>query len=132
MNPEDATGAALEAVLVEVADCRSCRGKSDEWVLQRWAWNEYDPAFFHISAGSHQDAAENRPMGMGATKADKEVDSFPYAPFPPQAHSSFLRLRQDITADSNVIASLYRVLHVHFYNPDKEDNFREDVSLKFL
>ena len=132
MNPEDATGAALEAVLVEVADCRSCRGKSDEWVLQRWAWNEYDPAFFHISTVSHQNAAENRPMGMVNTKTNKGVDSFPYAPFPPQAHSSFLRLREDVTADSNVIASVYRVLHVHFYNPDEENSFSEDVSINLL
>lgn len=128
MDPEDATGAALEAVLVEVADCKSILGKSDKWQLQRWAWNEYDPAFFHISVQSHQNAAENRPVGMGTTKDGERIDSFPYAPFPPPPHDSFLRLRKDITSDSSIIAVLYRVLHVHCHNSSQSGRFESDVS----
>ena len=127
VDPEDATGAALEAVLVEVADCKSISGKSDKWVLQRWAWNEYDPAFFHINTQSHQNAAENRPMGTGDT-AGKKVDSFPYAPFPPRAHDSFVRIRRDITADSNVVAILFRVLHTHFQDCSEAVEFFPNVS----
>ncbi len=127
VNPEDATGAALEAILVEVADCKSILGKSDKWQLQRWAWNEYDPAFFHISVQNHQDAAENRPSGMGATKGKGKVDSFPYAPFPPTAHSSFVRLRKDISADANIIAIIYRVLHIHCRSNIENDVFKTQV-----
>ena len=110
--------------MVEVADCKSILGKSDRWELQRWAWNEYDPSFFHISIQSHQNAAENRPVGTGA-------ESFPYAPFPPPAHNSFVRLRKDVTSDSNVVAILYRVLHVHFCDIEELENFISDVSICF-
>lgn len=132
VNPEDATGAALEAVLVEVADCKSFRGKSDQWVLQRWAWNEYDPSFFHASTQCHQDAAENRPIGMVSSETSKTVASFPYAPFPPQAHESFMRLRKDLTADSSIIATCYRVLHTHFHNDIKISAFNSEVSVQSL
>jgi hypothetical protein len=48
INPDDASGAALEASLSEVA-VRKCRlGDADQWELRKWAWNEYDPAFNHI------------------------------------------------------------------------------------
>jgi len=112
VNPDDASGAALEAALVEVAECRSFQGKSDQWQLQRWAWNEYDPAFFHLSQRHHQDASENRPT-VFKSKTDHKVRAVPYVPFPPIAHRSFLRLRRDITSDASLIAVLYRALHVH-------------------
>lgn len=128
VNPEDATGAALEAILVEIADCKSILGKSDKWQLQRWAWNEYDPAFFHINVQSHQNAAENRPIGMGAAKEKGKIDSFPYAPFPPSAHASFSRLRKDISSDANVIAVIYKVLHVHCRNNIENEYFETNVS----
>jgi hypothetical protein len=133
VNPEDAGGAALEAVLVQVADCKSTRGNSDQWVLQRWAWNEYDPAFYHISTPSHQNAAEKRPMGTdkGAAKSANDAESYPYAPFPPQAHGSFSRLRHDITANATLIAILYRVLHSHCHDVTDTPgvDFMKDVSL---
>ena len=128
VNPEDTTGAALEAILVEVADCKSILGKSDKWQLQKWAWNEYDPAFFHSSVQSQQNAAENRPKGMGASKEKGKIDSFPYAPFPPTAHDSFSRLRKDISADANVIAIIYRVLHIHCRKNLDNEAFSTDVS----
>jgi len=49
VNPDDASGAALEDALSAVAT-RKCRsGQADEWELQKEAWKEYDPAFYHIS-----------------------------------------------------------------------------------
>jgi len=63
VNPDNATGAALEAALKEVAERRSShsRLKPDKWELKRTAWEGYDPDFFHISLRNHQNAAENRP-----------------------------------------------------------------------
>jgi len=114
VNPDDATGAALESALKEVTDRRSSGEKlaPDKWVLRPEAWAEYDPAFFHISLRSHQHAAENRPKKKGSS----QFDPIPYAPSPPIGHKSFLRLRRDITSDSTVIALIYRTLHVHCRN----------------
>lgn len=131
VNPDDATGAALEAALREVAECRSSRGRlePDKWELKRAAWEDYDPAFFHISLRNHQNAAENRPkrgmasMGGGGSVKDGMagsdcMDAVAYAPPPPPAHESFCRLRRDITSDATVLALLYRTLHVHCRNAD--------------
>ena len=120
VNPDDATGAALEAALVEVADCKSFQGKSDKWELQRWAWNEYDPAFFHLSLRQHQNASEVRPNSLDSK--DRSITAMPYAPFPPPAHRSFTRLRRDITSDSAIIAVIYRALHVHCRDVVGEDD----------
>jgi len=118
VNPDDASGAALEAALAEVADCKVSRGKlaADRWEVRRWAWDEYDPAFFHISQRCHQTAAENRSAMTSSITSDdttKVASSRPYAPRPPAAHPSFERLRRDVTADACVIALVYRTLHVH-------------------
>ena len=48
VNPDDASGAALEDVLGEVAVRRCRTGSPDEWELKGEAWGEYDPAFYHI------------------------------------------------------------------------------------
>lgn len=127
VNPDDASGAALEAALVEVAECKSYQGKSDQWELQRWAWNEYDPAFFHLSQRHHQDASENRPNAL-RSKTDKKVRAVPYVPFPPLAHRSFLRLRRDVTSDASLIAVLYRALHVHCRSIPSKDVFVERLK----
>lgn len=109
VNPDDASGAALEEALGEVA-VRKCRsGAPDEWQLQKEAWNEYDPAFHHISTRAHQTATENRP---------KPSPSSPYAPRPARAHLAFQRIRRDLTADSCILAIAYRILHVHCYQND--------------
>ena len=75
----------------------------------------------------HQNASENRPIGT--SKTEKIVDSFPYAPFPPEAHDAFVRLRRDITAESNIVSILYRVLHVHCHDIQDESKFKPDVSI---
>ena len=109
VNPDDASGAALEEALGEVA-VRKCRsGAPDEWQLQKEAWNEYDPAFHHISTRAHQTATENRP---------KPSPSSPYAPRPARAHLAFQRIRRDLTADSCILAIAYRILHVYCYQND--------------
>lgn len=123
VNPDDANGAALEAVLVEVADCKSFQGRSDKWELQRWAWNEYDPAFFHLSTAQHQNASENRPIGSNS------ITPIPYAPFPPAAHTSFSRLRRDITSDACVVAIIYRALHVHCRTILEADEFFQKLGV---
>ena len=122
VNPDDATGAALEVALGDVAHRRISRGRlaPDQWELRRSAWDEYDPGFFHIGLRSHQSAAENRPSGT-RSKA--------YTPAPPSAHPSFLRIRRDITADSCVIALAYRTLHVHC---SRSRNPPGDVALDFI
>lgn len=127
VNPDDASGAALEAALVEVAECKSYQGKSDQWELQRWAWNEYDPAFFHLSQRHHQDASENRPNAL-RSKTDYKVRAVPFVPFPPLAHRSFLRLRRDVTSDASLIAVLYRALHVHCRSIPSKDIFAERIE----
>lgn len=121
VNPDDATGAALEAALVDIADCKSFQGKSDKWELQRWAWNEYDPAFFHLSLRQHQNASEYRPNGLDSK--DRRITPMPYAPFPPAAHKTFLRLRRDVTSDACLVAMLYRALHVHCRDCLVDDHF---------
>jgi len=108
INPDDASGAALEEVLEEVGCKKPSHGKlsPELWELQKWAWKEYDPAFHHISTRAHQTVAECRPK-------DSSGSSTPYAPPPSPAHSSFKRLRRDLTADSSILAVTYRLLHVH-------------------
>jgi hypothetical protein len=128
VNPDDANGAALEAALVEVADCKSFQGRSDTWELQRWAWNEYDPAFFHLSTAQHQNASELRPSS--ANSEGCVITPMPYAPFPPAAHSSFVRLRRDITSDSCVVAMIYRALHVHCRTISGNDEFFHNIDVK--
>lgn len=123
VNPDDANGAALEAALVEVADCKSFQGRSDTWELQRWAWNEYDPAFFHLSTTQHQNASELRPTS--STSEECVITPMPYAPFPPSAHNSFVRLRRDITSDCCVVAIIYRALHVHCRTISGKDEFSD-------
>jgi hypothetical protein len=133
VNPDDASGAALEAALEEVADVKVSRGRltatADQWEVRRAVWDEYDPAFYHTSRQHHQTAAENRPSvvapdsvpppGTSAT-ASKAPAAKTYAPRPSDAHPSFNRIRRDITADGVVVAILYRTLHVHCRNnPNK-------------
>ena len=88
--------------------------------MQRWAWNEYDPAFFHLSLRQHQTASEVRPNSLDSK--DRSITPMPYAPFPPPAHRSFTRLRRDITSDSAIIAIVYRALHVHCRDVVGEDD----------
>ena len=111
MHPDDATGSALEAVLSSVAERKLSHGKlgPDTWEIKKESWMEYDPAFFHIGTRSHQIAAENR-SHLGAAN---KYGAVPYAPFPPEAHETFSRIRKDITSDACIVALLYRVLHVH-------------------
>lgn len=113
VNPDDATGAALAVTLMEVASHKSVRGRLEpnHWELCESAWEDYDPAFYHISLRSHQQAAESRPRGKAEGIYGMEPKS--YCPIPPVPHPSFKRLRRDVTSDATVIAILYRTLHVH-------------------
>ncbi|MHA7927708.1 MAG: hypothetical protein ACX936_21120, partial [Marinobacter sp.] len=63
-NPDDASGAALESILRNVADRKASRSKMepDKWTLKNDAWELYDPSFYHISLRDHQSVAENRPL----------------------------------------------------------------------
>jgi len=121
VNPDDATGAALGAVLAEVATRKSTKGKMepDKWELKKDVWDYYDPSFFHISLRSHQTAAESRP-----TPNDKDpnygISPKAFCPIPSPAHKSFVRLRRDISCDIITISTAYRTLHLHCRKPDKE------------
>ena len=109
INPDDASGALLEDALNKVAIRKKKVGSPDAWELHKDGWSEYDPGFSHISTKDHQMASENRP---------KPSSSSPYAPRPATAHSSFQRIRRDLTADSCILATVYRVLHVHCHQDD--------------
>ena len=116
VNPDDATGAALATTLDEVAERKVSRGKMepDKWELKCSAWESYDPAFFHISLRSHQTAAtEGRPKPTEDLNAPFGWQSKPYAPVPIKAHPFFARLRRDATSDATLIATAYKVLHIH-------------------
>lgn len=110
INPDDASGAALESVLSEVALRRTRIGDADQWELRKSVWQEYDPAFHRISTRAHQAATEQRP------KQPSSSNSSPYAPKPPAGHDSFLRIRKDLTADSVILSIVYRVAHAFCYN----------------
>jgi Putative zinc finger in N-recognin (UBR box) len=130
VNPDDATGAALGAVLEEVADRRSSRGKlePDKWELRRSAWEAYDPSFFHISLRSHQIAAENRlqPTTNPDTPSTGQLfgHAKPYGPAALPAHPVFERLRRDVSADATLLAIAYRILHLHC----RENKQEKDVA----
>ena len=119
MHPDDATGSALEEILSSVAERKLSHSKlgPDTWEIKEESWTEYDPAFFHISIRSHQDAAENR-SHLGALDKNRAVS---YAPVPPEAHESFSRIRKDITSDACIVALLYRILHVHCRGDNKTE-----------
>jgi hypothetical protein len=131
INPDDASGAALGQALSEVAVRKSSRERlaPHHWELSRQAWDDYDPAFFHISMRSHQSAAENRPKPASSSSA-LGVDPKPFAP-PKQipAHPSFARIERDITADATVLAVAYRTLHVHC-SPQSGDTGRDVSELR--
>lgn len=56
----------LEAMLTDIADRRPGVGLEPvKYVLKPACWSEYDPCFFHLSAPSHQSAAERRPSASG-------------------------------------------------------------------
>jgi hypothetical protein len=115
INPDDASGAALNMVLSEVAQRKASRSRMepDKWELNPDIWELYDPAFYHMSLRSHQSAAENRPKpGLD------ELSSFgwkvkPYAPNPREVHPFFRRLRRDTSTDATVLSVVYKVLHLH-------------------
>ena len=141
VNPDDASGAALEAALEEVADVKVSRGRltasADQWEVRRAVWDEYDPAFYHTSRQHHQTAAENRPSvapggdsAPGTSAASKAPAAKTYAPRPSAAHPSFDRIRRDITADSVVVAILYRTLHVHCRKNNRGAPPRTPTSLR--
>ncbi|KAK1739980.1 E3 ubiquitin-protein ligase [Skeletonema marinoi] len=111
INPDDASGAALEEALNEVGTRKCKSGAPDEWELKESAWSEYDPNFQHISTRAHQHASENRP------KQKADAACLPYAPRPLPSHNLFNRLRRDLTSDSTLLACVYRVLHVHCHRP---------------
>lgn len=109
INPDDASGAALESVLNDVAIRRTRIGDADQWELRKATWLEYDPAFHRIGTRAHQSATEQRPK----QPSDQHL---PYAPKPPEAHDSFKRIRKDLTADATILAIVYRVLHAYCHD----------------
>ena len=115
INPDDASGAALESILNDIALRRTRTGDADQWELKKSAWQEYDPAFHRIGTRAHQSASEQRPK----QPLDK---SSPYAPNPPKAHDSFKRIRKDLTADAVVLAMTYRVLHAYCYEKSSPES----------
>ncbi len=124
VNPDDATGAALGAVLSDVADRRVSRGgkpEPDKWELKKTAWAAYDPAFFHISTRHHQVAAESRPKPNLDPSGQYKWEATPFAPMPASAHQCFTRLRRDATADGCVLALAYKVLHLHFRGDSRKE-----------
>ena len=105
--PDDASGASLELILDQVGSRKVRQGAPDLWQLNREAWREYDPSFFHVSIRNHQQASELRP------KPKKDDDALPFAPEPSPAHADFKRIQRDLTSDSVVLAVCYCVLHSH-------------------
>ena len=121
VNPDDATGAALGSVLAEVASRKVSRSKTEphKWELNSEAWESYDPSFFHISLRSHQTAAESRPGAKG-TNTIYGIAPKAFCPALLPAHTSFARLRRDITCDSTMLAIAYRTLHMHCRDGKKQ------------
>ena len=115
VNPDDATGAALGAVLDTVASRKVSRRtmEPDKWELNKPSWDAYDPAFYHCSLRNHQTAAEGRPKPKAESTAPFGWEARPYAPVLRNCHPSFKRLRRDATSDLTVLAVVYRVLHLH-------------------
>jgi hypothetical protein len=126
VNPDDATGAALGTVLAEVGTRKVSRGKMEpeKWKLKSDGWESYDPSFFHTSLRSHQTAAESRPTPNG-TNANYGVIPKAFCPTFLPAHSSFARLRRDITCDSTILAIAYRTLHVHCRDTRKKKDMTD-------
>ena len=125
VNPDDATGAALGAILDQVAQRKISRNKMEpnKWELKAEVWDDYDPAFFHCSLRHHQTAAEAKPKpvvdrsapfgwGSGKTNITGWI-SKPYAPKFVASHPFFSRLRRDASSDATLLAIAYRVLHMH-------------------
>lgn len=127
VNPDDATGAALGAVLAEVANRKISRRtmEPDKWELNREAWESYDPSFYHINLRNHQTAAESRP----AFPADNKfrVKPKPFCPGLFECHRDFVRLRRDVTSDATILAIAYRTLHMHIRDNKKA---KEEFELR--
>ena len=122
ITPDDATSAALEAVLSEVADRKTSRGSKpepDKWQLRQSAWQSYNPSFYHISLRNHQIAADNRPKPK--KHDDYGWEPTPFTLEPTASHPFFSRLRRDATADSTVVAVVYKVLHIHCSQTSAKD-----------
>jgi len=119
VNPDDATSAALGAVLADVANRKISHRKMepDKWELNREAWEDYDPSFYHINLRNHQTAAESRP----AFPADNKfrVKPKPFCPPLFESHCDFIRLRRDVTCDATILAITYRTLHMHIRDNKK-------------
>lgn len=109
INPDDASGAALESVLNDVAIRRTRLGDADQWEMKNYMWKEYDPAFHRISTRAHQSATEQRPKQPPGSYS-------PYAPKPPPAHGSFKKIRKDLTSDATVLSIVHRVLHAYCFD----------------
>lgn len=108
LNPDDASGAALESILGIVATQHHSRNYGpNRWELKKEAWDDYDPAFWHIPQRHHQTAAEMRP------KVDLNAEGVPYAPKWGKCHKLFEQLRFTFTSDSLLLSVCYRVLHTH-------------------
>ena len=109
INSDDASGAALESVLNDVAIRKTRIGDADQWELRKSAWEEYDPAFHRIGTRAHQSATEQRPK-------HSPDHCLPYAPEPPTSHEMFKCIRKDLTSDAVILSVVYRVLHSYCYD----------------
>ena len=113
INPDDAIGSSIQEILKDIATCTPRGGNvPDEYQLNKNSWNEYDPAFFHISSVHHQVASDNKPSPEISSSAHTNLPK-PYSPFLPSANRFFSRLRMDLASDATIIAIIYRILHVH-------------------
>jgi len=116
INPDDASGAALGVALDDVAERKSStssKPEPDRWHLKKEAWNDFDPAFYHISMRNHQGASEMRPSPKIDPSLSFGAESHPYVSPPQLAHPFFRRLRRDATADISLISLAYVVLRNH-------------------
>uniref|UniRef100_A0A7S1FYU0 E3 ubiquitin-protein ligase n=1 Tax=Corethron hystrix TaxID=216773 RepID=A0A7S1FYU0_9STRA len=116
-------GGTLESILKVVAERRPSKGlEPDRFQLLPHLWEEYDPAFWHVTTRSHQVASDARPKYPGKARS--------WAPQPPVAHPSFCRLRKDVTADASWLAVVFRTVHVHCAQDLGESFFRSDAYSK--
>ena len=117
LNPDDATGAALECILSLVgkqSNASNCG--PNKWELNKDAWVDYDPAFWHIAQRAHQTIAEVKPI-TGPKSSPRS-----YAPKPADFHAWYGNIRFGLIGDAAILSVCYRVLHVHCSDTAKSRN----------
>lgn len=118
----------IEEILASVAVRREARDlEAERFVLSENAWEEYDPAFFHMTNQAHQQALEMRPSPKKESGPSPKACVRP----PPPAHPVFAPLRLGLLS-SRTLLQVIRTVLMKAFPPSGRSSSGAPASTSFL